>query len=145
MNNILKYRRTLTQYDFPLGSFTPINTKTTYLNNQRTSDGAVMVGEFVCMYVCSFAVSEWECVIDVTVVCVWLGDVRVVCVWGMWEWLKWVWVREWVRERVRESKWVCAWVSECECVSEWEWVSVWGREDGKEEKGEEEDEERIQN
>jgi len=25
------------------------------------SDGAVMVGEFVCMYVCSCTVSEWEC------------------------------------------------------------------------------------
>ena len=41
------------------------------------SDGAVMVGEFVCMYVCSCTVSEWECEWVMWVWCVWVRDVRV--------------------------------------------------------------------
>ena len=94
------------------------------------SDGAVMVGEFVCMYVCSCTVSEWECEWVMWVWCVWARDVRVSEV----SEVKWVsgWVREgvsecvWVSECewVSESEWVSGWVSEWVRVSEWEWVSV---------------------
>ena len=61
------------------------------------SDGAVMVGEFVCMYVCSCTVSEWECEWVMWVWCVWVRDVRVSEV----SEVKWSEVSEWVSEWVR--------------------------------------------
>ena len=110
------------------------------------SDGAVMVGEFVCMYVCSCTVSEWECEWVMRVWCVWVRDVRVSEVsevkWSEWvgEWVsavgevgevggevgevgevgEWVSECEWMWVSVSECEWVWVNVSECE----WVWVSV---------------------
>ena len=62
------------------------------------SDGAVMVGEFVCMYVCSCTVSEW-------VRSEWVSE-------GGREWgSECVWVSEWVGGWV--SEWMSEWVSDC--------------------------------
>ena len=79
------------------------------------SDGAVMVGEFVC--VCMFKYSEW----------VREGGSE----WGREGVSEWVggWVGEWVSEWV--SQWVSQWVSESvsQSVSQWvsQSVSGWGR------------------
>ena len=97
-----------------------------------------MVGEFVCMYVCSCTVSEWVSEwVWVSVEWVWVS-VSVEC-WVLsvecwvsesvsvseFEWVSvsecgWVWVSvcEWVWVSVSECEWV--WVS----VSEWVWMSV---------------------
>ena len=78
------------------------------------SDGAVMVGEFVCMYVCSCTVSEWECEWVMRVWCVWVRDVRVSEVSEVkWSEVKWSEVK-WSEVKWSEVKWseVSGWVSE---------------------------------
>ena len=93
-----------------------------------------MVGEFVCMYVCSCTVSEWV----MWVWCVWVRDVRVSEVSGVeWSEVKWSeWVSEWVGEWVSAvgevgevGEWVSEggseWVSVCVWVSEWVSVVTW--------------------
>ena len=84
------------------------------------SDGAVMVGEFVCMYVCMFMYSEW--------VRVWVSDASVVCVregceseWSEWSEVKWSEVK-WSEVKWSEVKW-----SEVKWSEVSEWVSEWVR------------------
>ena len=110
-----------------------------------------MVGELVCMYVCTCTVSEWECEWVMRVWCVWVRDVRVSEVsevkwsevkWSEVKWseVKWSEVKwsevsergsEGARERgsegarERASEWVSEWVRQWVSRSVSQWVSEW--------------------